>query len=56
MRQEERTGIKGKDVKVEVTEAFKASDGAEAFEVALAEPEALLAVTTTRKDGKPNRR
>ena len=43
LRQEERTGIKGKDVKVEVTEAFKASDGAEAFEVALAERGYMLA-------------
>ena len=43
LRQEERTGIKGKDVSAEVTQAFKASDGAEAFEVALAERGYMLA-------------
>jgi len=35
LRQEERTGIKGKDVKVEVTALFRASDTAEAFCAAL---------------------
>ena len=35
LRQEERTGIKGRDVKADVTAAFKASDGAEAFHAAL---------------------
>jgi Relaxase/Mobilisation nuclease domain len=35
LRQEERTGIKDKDVRAEVTEAFRASDGAEAFKAAL---------------------
>jgi hypothetical protein len=37
LRQEERTGIKGKDVKAQVTALFKGSDGPEAFQVALAE-------------------
>lgn len=37
LRQEERTGIKGKDVKAEVTAAFRASDGPEAFRSALQE-------------------
>jgi Relaxase/Mobilisation nuclease domain len=35
LRQEERTGIKDKDVRAEVTEAFRASDGPEAFKAAL---------------------
>lgn len=35
LRQEERTGIKGKDVKAEVSEIFRASDGPEAFKAAL---------------------
>jgi relaxase-like protein len=43
LRQEERTGIKGKDVKAEVTEAYKASDGAEAFKAALEEKGYVLA-------------
>jgi hypothetical protein len=37
LRQEERTGITGKRVKEEVTAAFRASDGAEAFRAALQE-------------------
>jgi hypothetical protein len=37
LRQEERTGIKGKEVKAEVTALFRASDNAEAFEAALAD-------------------
>lgn len=37
LRQEERTGIKGKDVKAEVSAAFRASDSAEAFKAALEE-------------------
>jgi hypothetical protein len=43
LRQEERTGITGKQVKEEVTAAFRASDGAEAFRAALAERGYLLA-------------
>ncbi len=35
LRQEERTGIKGKDVKVQVTAAFRSSDNADAFKAAL---------------------
>lgn len=35
LRQEERTGIKGKKVKAEVTAAFRASDNAIAFQAAL---------------------
>jgi hypothetical protein len=35
LRQEERTGISGKEVKAEVTAAFRASDGPEAFKSAL---------------------
>lgn len=35
LRQEERTGIKGKDVKADVTAAFRASDNPEAFKAAL---------------------
>ncbi|MEI9994656.1 MAG: relaxase/mobilization nuclease domain-containing protein [Rhizomicrobium sp.] len=35
MRQEERTGIKGNEVRAEVTAAFRASGGAEAFKAAL---------------------
>ena len=35
LRQEERTGIRGRDVKSEVTAAFKASDNAQAFTQAL---------------------
>jgi hypothetical protein len=37
LRQEERTGITGKRVKEEVTAAFRASDGPEAFRAALQE-------------------
>src|SRR5271154_5361585 len=43
LRQEERTGIKGKDVKAEVTAAFKASDGAESFKGALEDGGYILA-------------
>jgi Relaxase/Mobilisation nuclease domain len=43
LRQEERTGIKGKDVKLDVTEAFRASDGPEAFRTALDDKGYLLA-------------
>jgi len=43
LRQEERTGIKGKLVKEEVTAAFRASDGAEAFKAALEDKGYLLA-------------
>ncbi len=43
LRQEERTGIKGKDVKAEVTDAFRASDNAEAFKSALEENGYILA-------------
>jgi hypothetical protein len=35
LRQEERTGIKGKEVKAQVTASFKASDNATAFQAAL---------------------
>ena len=43
LRQEERTGITGKMVKDEVTAAFRASDGPEAFRAALEERGYLLA-------------
>lgn len=43
LRQEERTGIKGKDVKAEVTEIFRSSDNAGAFEAALADRGYMLA-------------
>ncbi len=43
LRQEERTGIKGKDVKHDVTEAFRASDGPEAFKTALEDKGYILA-------------
>lgn len=43
LRQEERTGIKGKDVKAEVTAAFRASDNAEAFCAALDDAGYVLA-------------
>lgn len=43
LRQEERTGIKGKDVKREVTEAFRSSDNAEAFKAALEDRGYILA-------------
>jgi hypothetical protein len=35
LRQQERTGIKGQEVRAEVTAAFRASDSAEAFKAAL---------------------
>jgi hypothetical protein len=43
LRQEERTGIKGSQVKGEVTAAFRASDSAEAFKAALEDKGYLLA-------------
>lgn len=43
LRQEERTGIKGKEVKAEVTAAFKVSDGPEAFRAALEDKGYILA-------------
>jgi hypothetical protein len=43
LRQQERTGITGKKVKEEVTAAFHASDGPEAFQAALEERGYLLA-------------
>ena len=43
LRQEERTGIKGRDVKAEVTAAFRSSDNAEAFRAALEERGYILA-------------
>jgi hypothetical protein len=43
LRQEERTGIKGKQVKEEVTAAYRASDNAEAFRAALEDKGYLLA-------------
>lgn len=43
LRQEERTGITGKKVKEEVTAAFRASDGPEAFRAALEERGYILA-------------
>lgn len=43
LRQEERTGISGKEMKREVTEAFRASDNAEAFKAALEEKGYILA-------------
>jgi len=43
LRQEERTGISGKQVRAEVTAAFKASDNAEAFKAALEDRGYLLA-------------
>jgi hypothetical protein len=43
LRQEERTGITGKEVKAEVTAAFRASDGADAFKAALEDRGYLLA-------------
>lgn len=36
LRQEQRTGIKGKDVKMQVTAAYQSSDGPTAFRAALA--------------------
>lgn len=43
LRQEERTGITGKQVKAEVNATFQASDGAEAFKAALEERGYILA-------------
>ena len=43
LRQEERSGIKGKDVKAEVSAVFRASDGPEAFKAALEERHYQLA-------------
>ena len=43
LRQEERTGIKGKDVKALVTAAFRASDNAEAFRAALGDAGYIIA-------------
>jgi hypothetical protein len=43
LRQEERSGITGRHVKDEVTKAFRASDGPEAFRAALEERGYLLA-------------
>lgn len=43
LQQQERTGITGKRVKDEVTSAFRASDGPEAFEAALEDRGYLLA-------------
>jgi hypothetical protein len=43
LRQEDRTGIKIKDVRAEITEAFRSSDNAEAFKAALAEKGYILA-------------
>lgn len=37
LRQEEKTGVKGATVRTEVTQAFRASDGPEAFKAALEE-------------------
>jgi hypothetical protein len=43
LRQEERTGIKDRDVRAEVTEAYRSSDGALAFKAALEERGYILA-------------
>jgi hypothetical protein len=43
LRQEERTGIRGSDVKNDVTEAFRTSDGPEAFRTALENKDYILA-------------
>ena len=43
LRQEERTGITGKQVKADVTAAYKGSDGPEAFKAALEDRGYLLA-------------
>jgi hypothetical protein len=43
LRQEERTGIRGKDVRLDVTEAFRASDNAAAFQAAVEEKGYILA-------------
>ena len=49
LRQEERTGIKGKDVKIAVTAAFKSCDNAFAFHAALNDAGYVLA-TGDRRD------
>jgi len=43
LRQEERTGIKGKNVTAAITEIFKASDNAQAFHAVLHEHDYILA-------------
>ena len=43
LRQEERTGIKGKEVRVQVTELFRSSDNADAFKAALTDKGYILA-------------
>jgi Relaxase/Mobilisation nuclease domain len=43
LRQEEKTGIRGKDVRADVTAAYQASDSAEAFKAALEERGYVLA-------------
>jgi hypothetical protein len=43
LRQEDRTGLTGREVRAEVTAAFQASDGAEAFRSALEDKGYLLA-------------
>jgi hypothetical protein len=43
LRQEERTGVKGKAVAAELTQIFKASDNAQAFHAALYEHDYILA-------------
>ena len=43
LRQEERTGIKGKDVLAEVTQLFRLSDNADAFKAALEDKGYILA-------------
>lgn len=43
LRQEDRTGIRGRDVKAEVTKIFQSSDNAEAFKAGLEERGYLLA-------------
>jgi len=48
LRQEERTGIRGKQVKQEVTAAFRASDSADAFKAALEEKGYVLAQGDSR--------
>jgi hypothetical protein len=48
LRQEDRTGIKGKQVKAEVTAAFEASDGPNAFRAALEQRGYILAIGDRR--------
>jgi len=43
LRQEERTGIKGKKVKAEITAAFRSSDGPDVFRASLADRGYILA-------------